>query len=487
MTTQPAHDRLSEAPWWTVQTVFDPDGGGADFAYTIGCHDRGLPELHIWARPDRGHDPGEDWMLSTSDRCHVLNELVRLLADGRLSVGETVTRVYDAGMATVELTVGGPGDREALEAFGIHPEAEVWAVSWSLTRPPEGPNAPLTDAAHERAAADFSAALDTVDHRFPLPAPTGWDVPVRPTFEPDQAFGPRTPVVLARAAQVWRAGVGDLNALLHAAIDVDLSGSLTFPIAMAFSAARTAGRRPALERLQRAVDELEDWLTDAPVCRARWQELLISLYGSEPREGRDSAVAHRSSARLLHDVVLSCLAVEAVADVLDDEWLLAGRGPYLAALGRPAGELAGPEWSASPPVVRAVIDALRPLSAQELGSLALLHETARTGRVTEWESYPDVFAKLHGWSLVGPAGCPWAGALDGLPAWRPLLSPYCIDGVDVVLAPFPLLQEWASCLTAAICHRARLSREEVEVFLEPPRELLPGLADLVNQPLTDAS
>jgi len=79
MDTQPAHDRLDIHPFWQVQVVFDPDGTGADFAYTTGLHTRGLPELHIWARPSIGEDPGADWMLSTQDRGEVLNELAGLL------------------------------------------------------------------------------------------------------------------------------------------------------------------------------------------------------------------------------------------------------------------------------------------------------------------------------------------------------------------------------------------------------------------------
>ena len=49
-------------PDWMVQSVFDPDGEGHDFAYTIGLFESGLPELHLWARPSLGEDPGEDWV-----------------------------------------------------------------------------------------------------------------------------------------------------------------------------------------------------------------------------------------------------------------------------------------------------------------------------------------------------------------------------------------------------------------------------------------
>ena len=51
-------------PDWQVTAVFDPEGGGRDFAYSVGLTDRGLPELHLWARPSLGDDPGADWKLS---------------------------------------------------------------------------------------------------------------------------------------------------------------------------------------------------------------------------------------------------------------------------------------------------------------------------------------------------------------------------------------------------------------------------------------
>lgn len=483
MTSQSAHDRLSDVPFWTVQSVFDPEGGGADFAYTIGLHDRGLPELHMWARPDRGEDPGDDWMLSMRDRALLLNELARRLLDGGLAVGQTLTRVYDDGGATLELQIRGPGDRDALEAFGTDRDAVIWAVSWSLARPPEGPNGPLKVSALEQAAADFRAAVAGLDREFMWKAPPGWQVPDRPTYDPGQVFGPRTPIVLARAAQFWQAGASTLNLLLHCATHVEMSGSLTLPISVARTAARAVGRRPALDRLQAAVDELVVWLTEGELCRARWEDLLRSLWGGDLDDRRKRATAQRTSAGTLSDVLLGCLTVEAVADVLDEEWLLAGRGPFLAALGRPFGELPGPEWAASSQVVSSVVELLRPLPAQRLGALAQLHRFARTGRVQEWEAYPEVFAKLHGWSLVGAAACPWASALALLPGWRPLVAQYAEGGAAVELAPLPALQEWASCVTAAISHRARLSDDEVHAFVEPTREVLPGLADLINEPI----
>ena len=149
MTTQPTH----ATPFWQVQSVFDPDGTGRDFAYTIGLHTRGLPELHLWARPSLGEDP--------------------------------------------------PGDKEQLEAYGVPDGVDVLPGLWSLERAPDGPLRPL-------AAGDRSAALRLFDELVASldlgrAAPPGLARPAGPDFGEDQRFGRVTPVVLARAAQLWQA------------------------------------------------------------------------------------------------------------------------------------------------------------------------------------------------------------------------------------------------------------------------------------------
>ena len=61
---------------FSVQGVFDEEGHGRDFAYTIGLHPLGRPELHLRSRPSHGNDPGGgDWHLSLNDLGHILNKL----------------------------------------------------------------------------------------------------------------------------------------------------------------------------------------------------------------------------------------------------------------------------------------------------------------------------------------------------------------------------------------------------------------------------
>ncbi|WP_107764669.1 hypothetical protein [Nocardioides terrigena] len=476
---QPDHDRLDRRPFWTVQSVFDPDGEGGDFAYTIGLHDRGLPELHLWARPNRGVDPGEDWMLSPHDRTVLLNTLAWRLLDGALAVGDTWREKFDAGVAVADFELCPPADREHLEAFGIAPGAKVLPVSWSLTRPLEGALTPLTPAARTRAERDLRDAVSALaDARRQTP-PSSWRPAAAPTFDPRQPFGPLTAVVQARGAQLWGASRTQLNCLLRHAVDVEIGGgSVTFPASSAAASARSVGRTRALEELREAAEALVQRVTGLP----RWRQTLDSLLGPGPRESREEA----SVVRLLRDVVLALLSAEAVADVIPHEWLLAARGPWLTAFG-PHGELPGPEWSASPTVLDAVRGLLSPLDARQLGVIAAGHRLSGDGVVIGHEGYADLVHKLNGWALVGSAGCPWRGTLDQLPAWGPLLEGVAGPGVRVELAPLPEFQEWANCLTAALTHRPRLSASEVRAFTLPFEDLLPGLVRLLDEPLTAAS
>ena len=368
MTTPTRRDVTSPGPTWQVQAVFDPDGTGGDFAYTIGLFDLGLPELHIWARPSLGEDPGADWLLSMSDRRHVLNELGQLLVEGRLDVGSTMTREYDAGLATVTFEVGPPGDPEELEAFGIAPGALVLPVLWSLERAPDGPARELSVEARAEAEATFAAVVAGL----PLgakrsggdraaggggvlggagvadgggvaagiggrSAPSGWELPASPSFGVEQRFGPLTPVVLARAAQLWQADDQTVAHLLRVAGDVKSEvGSLTAPAARAMATARAVGRRHAVEALHEAVHELVDHLTAGPQGSWRWRRIVRRLFavgaGWHRMSPQQRATAELNFADWLHDVTFSCLAAEVVGDVAEPELLSLARRPWVEGL-----------------------------------------------------------------------------------------------------------------------------------------------------------
>jgi len=337
MTTPARRDVARPVPTWQVQAVCDPDGTGGDFAYTIGLFDLGLPELHIWARPSLGEDPGADWLLSMSDRRHVLNELGQLLVEGRLDVGSTVTREYDAGLATVTFEVGPPGDPEELEAFGIAPGALVLPVLWSLERAPDGPMRELSVEASAEAEDLFAAVVAGLPDGTGGSGPRGWELPDRPSFGVEQRFGPLTPVVLARAAQLWQADDETVAHLLRVAGDVKSEvGSLTAPAARAMATARAVGRRHAVEALHEAVHELVDHLTTGPQGSWRWRGIVSRRFAVGAKWHRMSpqqrATAELNFADRLHDVTFSCLAAEVVGDVAEPELLATARRPWVQGL-----------------------------------------------------------------------------------------------------------------------------------------------------------
>lgn len=476
MTTQPAHDRL-DVPFWQVQGVFDPDGTGKDFAYTIGLHTRGLPELHIWARPSLGEDPGEDWIFSLRDRTSVLNELAGRLVEGTLGVGSELTEEYDDGLARVVFRVDPPGDKHELEAFGVPDGVDVLPVRWSLHRAPEGPLRPLTAEAEKAARELYDELVAGLDPG--RPAPRGWALPATPSFAPDQRFGPLTPVVLARAAQLWQADRDSLTWLLHASVSVNACYGLSHSSCVATALARPVGRRAALVELSAAAQELVGHLTTAPPAVRRWDNAVRGIdpawWRQLDREGRRQL--QHNLGHLLCDVTSACLAVEAVADVADRPLLLAARGPWVTGL---RGEMvpSHPDWQ-TPPLVRETIRGLlSTLDLQGLAVVARLHVLARIVGVQGAEDYPDLCGRLLGWATVSAAACPRA-LLDELPGWQPLAA--AVPGATVV-APAEL-HEWATCLASALTHRARLSSDDVRTFALPFAVDLPQLTSLLNGPL----
>ena len=490
MTRHETYGELRRAPFWTVQSVFDPGGGGAEFAYTIGLHERGLPELHLWARPTLGEDPGHDWMFSVRDRTIVLNELAAKLVVGRLAVGSEVTETFDSGLATVHFRVDPPGDREELQAFGIADGADVLPVRWSLHRLPEGEPMPLAETSRARIASEIRLLLWGQRDREKRP-PRGWEVPqlnplnpLDPKDEPDfgveQAFGPLTPLVTARATQLWQANDRALERALELSSVVEHADSLSHRTSLAIAAARPVGRRKALERLHHEVHELVWWLTERPAAQRRWRSVVESVVPPDGRRSlRERKQIERRCAGLLHDLVLGCLAVDAVADVAERSLLIAGRGPWV----RIFDESVEPDWWADDSTQDAVRRLLLPLDADGLLEVGRRHQAIRFGPLDQAEQYDELVTRLIGWSMVGPAACAWELTLGDLPGWDPFIDWEAYDGCgypeSAMMPRVPSLEDWATCLTSALTHRDRLSEEDVAVFVAPFADLLPGLEGLL--------
>lgn len=478
VTARPLDDPSDVTPFWQVQAVFDPDGKGGDFAYTIGLHRRGLPELHLWARPSLGADPAWDWKFSCADRTRILNELGRLLVRGELSVGSTIRREYDGGLGAVEFRVDPPGDRDALEAFGVAPGAAVLPVRWSLRRAPEGTLADLTPAAREDAGRSWTQLVTGLDVNTVGPA--GWHLPTRPSFEPGQQFGPLTPLVLARAAQIAQADTASLAQFLVSAAKVSHATSLTSPIACSRAVARPVGRDPALAALDESVEALVDHVTSAG---RRWSAVLADFAGDGL--GQDWRASQRvrladNLRDLLRDATLACLSTQAVSDLAPTDLWLQGMGPWETSRRMSFAPLTD-QWCAAPSVLAAVRRLLRRRRPTTLRMIAVLHDITRqfAARSTR-PDYNELEMRLTGWAMTSAAACP--PVTDLLTARQ---RGQVGRGRSIADAPpwLPGLQEWASCLTSALTHRQRLSAEDVRTFAHPVRAVLPGLEQLLNTPL----
>lgn len=100
-----------------VQAVFDEEELGRDFAYTIGLHRFGRPELHLRSRPTHGDDPGgADWHLSMNDLGSILNRLGMSVLRREVAVGSKLDNACDGGATTLKMRLDPPEAAESLEA-----------------------------------------------------------------------------------------------------------------------------------------------------------------------------------------------------------------------------------------------------------------------------------------------------------------------------------------------------------------------------------
>lgn len=490
MSTTPYDDHLHIRPFWSVQPVYDDEGMGGDFAYTIGLSSRGLPELHLYLRPSLGEDPGEDWMFSCRDSVQVLNELGALLARGELRVGGTLRREYDGGLSVVDFRLDPPEDPELLEAYGVPPGAEVVPVRWSLTRAPEGPAVAPTAPAQRFARRRYAELVADVDRSQPVAA--GWELPPVPGFHPDQRFGPMTPLVLARAAQIIQAGPWTLSDLVLSAHAVDAAAGLSWPRVRARALGRPSGRGRALDELEGAVDELVDAWAGGSRPTARWTQ-LVQVFLSEDGDPLTSPAVEYNLREMLCRAVRCCLTGEVVADLADPELRLWAAGPWQAASSTDSRP--GPEWYAAAPVLARVRELLAGVQTEELLALGAVHYRELAGldeRVGSGQPWPEdheesPFARLRSrltaWTLISAAGCP--------PAHRVLTGLPSADGLAAVPARPSSgdehslwgLNDWLGCVTSLLVHRARLSAPEVHTFCAPSAKVLPGLEESLNQPV----
>jgi hypothetical protein len=247
--------------FWQVTAVFDPDGTGQDFAYTVGLGDRGLPELHMWARPTHGDDVGADFKLSHTDMGHLLNQFAAEWVAGDLQVGDTRTIEVDAGATTLTFTAGAPVPKRELEAFmGVADTATP--LRWSLSRPPVGDD-PGLGASATRAWAALLKELrpDTVEVQGVRPLPR------TDSFDTAQELGPLTSWV---ALLAHRMAAADAVAVVEQVMEAAGSSHIAAGLGELAVLARTVGRVEALDRTARLALSVAEALTR----QQQWTEMV---------------------------------------------------------------------------------------------------------------------------------------------------------------------------------------------------------------------
>lgn len=470
-------------PFWQVQAVFDPDGLGCDFAYTIGIHSVGLPELHLWARPTCGDDPAPDWKFSSRDLGALLNEFARMQLGGDLVAGSVVERSFDGGMARVRFEVGSPGDRAALQAFGIARGAVVLPIRWSLDRGREGEPRELDDEARQEARLEYAALARRLAR---VGIPPGWRIYVRPRFTSQQRFGPLTALVHARAIAIAQSGPERVTRFVELATCARSIGALGQAVVLASATARECGRVAAVESVREESSRLASWLVFENRSPNWSQALDFFMDGLDPEDAGGRHEASHALLGVLTLAVTATLTTQVVADVASDEVLLQGMGPWLAAVSD-TGMSPGRRWHAAPSVVAQVEGVIRSCADTTLRDLLDCHDLALRAdpRVTAHGGhYGEVVARLLGMAVSSPALFP--PVLVGVSAMPPVTDEVI---ASAVLGRLPALAEdfgrrvtvWASLLTCAMTHRALLSDDDLSVFAGPYLEVCPEIGRLLAE------
>ncbi|HJQ04540.1 MAG TPA: hypothetical protein VJ872_03810 [Nocardioides sp.] len=452
-------------PWWQVIAVFGHDvDQGSDFAYTVGLAERGLPELHVLCRPSEGEDPAHDWRFSMRDMGRLLNEVAWRLVDGRLSPGDTWTEQYDAGLVEARFRLDPAVEAEELEAFQAHP-APVHPLRWSLHRKPMGPLTPLTPDAEGRAWEELGALTTQTPMTGAIRGvPTMWAVPAVPSWDPTQRWGPRTPLVAASASRLVHCSVDELIDLVNLTFALEVRHLSAYPLVVARSAARDVGRSSALERLEDDVRDLVAGLGTA------WAEDAWSAALAWVDDDEDEPFPPERLKEMLGLVITSHLATVAVADRLEVDDVIAGIGP-LSVCFESRGVSPDDRWHAAPHVVDAVAGLVRTAGARATVDAALAWQRQEDEATAEARGSLAVMACRSASTFP-----PFMQACGGM-------AGQLVATLAEAEAPGWVVQEWLSAIATLVTHRALLGNEVAEPVLLAGAALMPGLLEVVNQPL----
>lgn len=450
-------------PFWKVHAIFDTKGQGGDFAYTVGLHERGLPELHMWARPSEGLDPGEDWIFNHQERGMVLNELAQSVVDGEIGLGDTVVKEFDGGAATVTFRLDQPVGREEVEAFAASKDALVVPIRWSLERAPDGPLLPVDDTALGEIQALLDALHAGMDKDVARSLPPRWRPdPDDVRFEPEQEFGPLTPLVRAYAAFLVAADADRLATFLERCMAASSAGMGPAQVlGLTAAQARPVGRRKALEHLRAASSDVVEVITGRSGPTRRWRDVMALL--TEDVSPPQRKQAEKYVADLLHHFVTATLGTVAVLDVADEMTELAGMGPVVWGLSDT--EAAPRGWGADEDVLASVRKMLDGLSLQDLAAMADLHRRHRTSSA----DYRGLALWLRGQQITSAVGL---GSLsDVVP--DSLVEAQVDEDRELIL-------EALGVVTAAVACADRLSDEDRASFSSVLGQAIPTLSEVLD-------
>lgn len=468
---------MVEPPTWQVICVVDPDGGGSDFGYTVGLTTHGLPELHLWARPTDGHDPGADWSFDPAERGLLLNRFAEEALAGQVRPGHQIQETFDAGTAAVKFLFGDPCAPDTLDAFEVPPGATVIPIRWSLERSPQGALTGFDPDAHTEALDAYCDIVAELDAGRVAALPARWQPqPVENvSFAADQPLGPATALVLARAAQVATAERDTLVEFLHLAMVAGHAVSPRHVLALTASAARPVGRSEAIQATLDAAEQLTHLLTRDPQRVPAWRAVLDQFTGPDATRAEWDRFAEVGESVLRH-AVAALLCTEVVADVSDAETITAGYGPWLAAYSDNPIASPGPAWDAPTACSQAVRDLLAGLTKPELLALADAHHAAMLDDTDT--RFAELFWWLRAQAVIGPAAAqPLTELLEGTPAgeavWFLATLPSRADELTALHAV-------VATLTAMFAVGDRLDPVDRDIVLTAYLPALPALRDLLT-------
>ena len=378
-------------PDWQVIGVVSDGDGLPEFSYTVGLHERGLPELFFWDSPSDGDDPGGDWSLRHLERGHLLNRWAGNLIEGRLQPGTTWTELMDFGLATVTFTCGELVAPLTVEALLAHPQARVMPIRYALRR----------DALREPGNVDVQAETEIrqwtaeVVHAHQARG-RGTRLPVPPyDTSHRQQFGPATPLVTALRAVVGDAEPNELTHLLMLSVTLDMRGLLRAELALggARAFARAVGLHKAVDAADRtAAADVRRLIRKPPIRR--------ELAGWSASQGPSVAALGRA----LTNAVGAAYTAAAVIDVVPADLRTAALAPVLTAL--TDGTM--PRFWCSPEVSD---PARRALANLPLGKIVAIRRA--------WELLMEHTADVHVVALTGSGDVPPGGVLlVGTPTLR---------------------------------------------------------------------